>query len=133
MIDITLNNLIAMQLSIVEVEEYLPSIRVLTNIHIKYSTGFFKYQADDIWFNCVNWDQFTQGLIKLEKVISLEDMSEQFKITIQRKASNGYTFNLFCAKPNSGKDHTNFNFSTLLDSDGFSQVIRSFEDFPKWW
>jgi len=135
MAEIVTDKPIVLRMEIAEVDDYLPSMKMFTEVQIKHHTGLFKYQADDIWFECSKWDTFSTGLLDLEtlEILRLEDMSEQFEISITKKSINKFLFNCCCSEPELGQGLASLNFSIIIDSDGLSQLVNAFRDFPKWW
>lgn len=133
--EIIIQKPITLMMDVLDIDDYTPSMKMLLSVEVNHPTGFFKYQADDIWFSCSEWDIFSNRLSDLgsEKDLLLKDLSEYFRIVIKQKSDNAYLFNLFCSEPEVGKGTTELNFSAIIDSDEIAQVINTFREFPKWW
>jgi hypothetical protein len=124
-----------LELDLIEVEDRLPSFKTLISLKIGHPTGFFKYQANDIWFECSKWDLFIKELMSLsfETTATLEDMSEQFKFIVEKKSDNQFICRCICFEPEATWGKANLSFSVTIDSDKLSSLIRVFDEFPRWW
>ncbi len=135
MSEINIHKPLRLVIDLIEVDEYLPSFKCKVDIVIDHPTGFFRYNANDLWIECSNWDIFNEGLINLisTEKFSIQDMSEQFIISIEPNGSSGYLFELTCGEPDIGQGISFLRFKKTVDSDELSQLMNSFRDFPKWW
>ncbi|AFZ23903.1 hypothetical protein Cylst_1625 [Cylindrospermum stagnale PCC 7417] len=134
--DINISQPISITMEVVEVDDYLPSLRMLVKCHIEHPTGFFTYQATDIWFDCSQWDEFVRILSQLEAKIEVEailvDMSECLELKISN-VHNQLHFNFSCKELNVGEGLTKINFSCQIDFEILSLIKREYSEFPKWW
>jgi hypothetical protein len=133
---ISISQPISITMEVVEVDDYLPSLKMLVKCHIEHPTVFFTYQATDIWFDCSQWDEFVQSLSQLEAKIEIEatlvDMSECLESKISN-VQNQLQFNFSCKELNVGEVITKINISCQIDFEILSLIKREYRDFPKWW
>jgi hypothetical protein len=136
MTDIKIYRPMIIDMKIVEIDDYIPSIKMLVNCRIEHPTGSFVYQANDIWFDCSKWDEFVDNLSKIEIMkdvdACLPDMSEYFEIKIV-KNSYKLRFIFNCNEPNVGDGHANISFSSPIDFELLKLIKKTFSDFHKWW
>jgi hypothetical protein len=136
MSSISIKRPIGIKLDIIETDNYLPSIKMEVHIEMEHPTGKILYQADDIWFECTHWDNFTATLNQIANNSKgeafLENMSSNFKVKLIRDGSS-IKFNFTVQESNVSDGEASINFSSLIDDDLFNQIKSQFVEFEKWW
>lgn len=139
MSNINIEQPIILKMDIIEVDAYIPSIKMKVDVKMFHPSGFFQYQANDIWFESSEWDKFTNSLIALLSLNSdveyacLKDMSEYFKIYLLHKSVDQYQFKFSCEEPDMGQGLTKINFTCFINKELLGQWAYTFQNFPKWW
>jgi hypothetical protein len=118
-------------MEILEIDERFPSFEVKVNIKISHFSGEFRYSANDIWFICSEWDDFTNNLASWsnqENTATLRSMSDEFTllvsqneimISLKEKLINGPTVDL--------------KYCQISSVDDVYILRESFAKFDKWW
>lgn len=137
MSEIKLKSPISIEMDVVETEDYLPSIKMCVKVQVNHPTGVFIYQADDIWFECLQWDTFVLNLkqIFVKNKATLIDMSEGFELDFYPKEkSNLILLHLKCKEHiASGNESISLDYKCTIGQDVFGEIIDKFNNFPKWW
>jgi len=132
MTDLAFNiNSLKVRMKLSEMDKVLPSFKVEMNITISHPTGEFTYSANDLWFECCNWDVFTERIASItdkDDAIILNSMSEEFilklsvnDISIMIKEMSFYGF------------PTQLNHTRGITRDDFGIMKNAFLDFDRWW
>jgi hypothetical protein len=136
MSSVSIKRPIDIKLDTIEIDNYLPSIKMAVHIEMEHPTGKILYQADDIWFECTQWDNFTATLNQIANnrkgESSLENMSNNFKIKLIYE-DRVIKFSFTVHENNISNGEVSINFSSLIDDDLFNQIKSQFVEFEKWW
>jgi len=123
-------------MDVVEIDEHLPSIKMTVELNIEHPTGKIFYQANDIWFDCSEWDDFTLALKQLSgsnnSKACLENLSDNFKIVFA-KDNNIIKLDFTVLENNSGEGIASIKFSSTIGDDLFIPIKNQFVEFEKWW
>jgi len=88
MSSISIKKPIALNMDVVEIDEHLPSIKMIVELNIEHPTGKIFYQANDIWFDCSEWDDSALALKQLSgsnnSKACLENLSDNFIIVFTK-------------------------------------------------
>ncbi len=125
-----------LRMSLLESEDRLPSIKMLIEVNIVHPTGTASYTAEDIWFDCTQWDKFVNELSKLytgiDEMALLKSLSEYFEIRVS-KAKNVFLFELICKEPDTGNGILECKYYKNIESEELGIIKEKFGEFPKWW
>lgn len=136
MSSISIKKPIALNMDVVEIDEHLPSIKMTVELNIEHPTGKIFYQANDIWFDCGEWDDFALALKQLFKSnnssASLENLSDNLKI-IFTKDNNIIRLDFTVQENNSSGGIASIKFSSTIDDDLFAPIKNQFVEFEGWW
>lgn len=136
MSQLIINRPIRLVMEVLDVDSYLPSIKMFVAAEIIHPTGNFIYQANDIWFNCSEWDDFNVRLNKSnvgdKSMISLRDMSEKVEFGIETDL-NLTSFCFKCKEVNASNGIVNLHFKGTIDSEVFYSIKNAFNAFEKCW
>lgn len=129
---------ISIEIDTIETDSYLPSFKVNVKLEIKHPTGYFSYQANDIWFECSEWDKFIVGINTLNSknsiTLKLSDVSEYFNVTFIRDNSGETLFKVSINEPFSGVNGEGFiSYQSKIDRNTIDIISNSFQDFNRWW
>ncbi len=75
-------------MEVLEKDSYLPSFKIHMCCTIKHPTGSIVYDANDIWFDCTQWDKFIDQLSQLNEQqgsATLSNLSDYITICIYGK------------------------------------------------
>jgi hypothetical protein len=138
MSEISIKRPISIEIETIETDSYLPSFKANIKLEINHPTGYFSYQANDIWFDCVQWDAFLSSLDKLnflkESEIILSDMSEYFKIRFLLTKSRDIQFRVNIKEPFSGENGEGvFSYQSNIDNEVLNVFIQKFNALDRWW
>lgn len=136
MSSIEISRPIKISMEVVEIDNYLPSIKMAVGIELTHPTGTFSYNANDLWFECSSWDNFTLSLKSMTSgsncIASLKSMSDAFSIVISFK-NRGMIFSLESEEVNIGGGKTILSYQSEIDDDLLGFIRTQFADFEKWW
>ena len=123
---------VSLKMEIVEIDNRLPSFKMEVELNVHHPTGKISYYADDIWFDCLAWDDFISNLqINKRTTVKLENMSNNFRIEVSGESGK---FALFCEEMNIGNGGiSSVLFSAPIDDDGIAHIKGQFLSFEKWW
>lgn len=135
MSELLINRPIIIDMSLIEIDEVLPSFKVKLCIDIVYPTTKIQY-TNDVWFSRANWDDFAQQLRRVEtmskQIATLHDLSHYTVLNISAKDYQ-FFFELMCRKPDIGNGAFNLVYSIDIDEEVLSHIRARFNNFPKWW
>jgi hypothetical protein len=124
-------DLLKVQLNVLELDDRLPSFKARLYLNIAHPTGEFNYLAEDIWFECTNWSDFTSKISSInndDDAVVLTSMSEQFilklalnDISILIKEVSFHDFIIELK-----------HFSGLTEGD-FYVIKKAICGFDRWW
>lgn len=127
---------IGISFDVIEIDNFLPSIKMAVDIEMEHPTGKISYKVNDIWFECTQWDSFISALNKFGRndkgEASLENMSNSFKISLI-KVSNVIKFYFTAQEDNIGTGNALINYLSVIDDDLFNHIMGQFIEFEKWW
>jgi hypothetical protein len=133
---LVINNPVNLKLEVIEIDDYLPSFKVFIEFLVKYPSGLLKYEAENIWFQCSNWDSFLKQLNLINKgtvnEIILHDMSEYFSFKLQNSKGE-YYMTISWVKTDNGFGSIKVEYSKSIDGDTLSLIKEKFIEFNKWW
>ncbi len=123
-----------LEIKLVEIEDHLPSFKVLLSINSNHLKGKIVYETS-VWFKCDKWDDFENqlSLIKDHKVDEavLNDLSNDVELKIYRK-SHSLFFNVVIKS--FLDDGTAFlNMTSTINDDTFGHFYEKIIGVEKWW
>jgi hypothetical protein len=138
MSEIEIRRPISIEIDTIETDSYLPSFKVDIKLEIKHPTGHFSYQANDIWFECSEWDKFTVEINTLNSKtnisLKLSDVSEYFNIIFIKDRLDETLFKVSINEPFSGVNGEGFmGYQSKIDSNIIDIINSSFQNFNRWW
>ncbi|MFN3688935.1 hypothetical protein [Salinarimonas sp.] len=133
-----IKNPLELSLSIMEIDERIPSFMCRLDLLNNHPTGSLAFNANDVWIACEAWDNFlneTKRLLAGEVAsASLASMGNGFSLSISHLARGSeYTLSVKIKEPETGFGSIKAVLEHEVDSDTISVVIRKFTNFDKWW
>ncbi|MBC8042140.1 MAG: hypothetical protein IAF08_01730 [Rhizobacter sp.] len=134
--EIIISEPLSITMNLIEVEERLPSFKMLVKSEVVDLTGSFTYQRE-VWFECSKWDFFVSKLNHVESCtekIILIDMDEDFTIAIE-KDENTARLNFKCSYSPVSRSRASLvmTYDSKLDKEALEKIKNVFNEFPKWW
>jgi hypothetical protein len=134
--EIKLRNPINLTLKLLDTENRLPSMMMSADLQIAHPTGTASYKASDIWFDCTQWDGFTDQLSNLgneiEGIALLASLSGYFLIKIE--ITKGIiSATVTCKEPDTGNGSFEFSFFKNIDFADLANIKRGFLETERWW
>ncbi len=125
--DIEIKKPIYFKLSIIDIDEKLPSLKICIQLEEEVLKGKFKSEIN-FWLECKNWDSFT-----FNTECGLIDMNGISRIRImQNSDSNTSELLIDTSFNSSGKIHSIIS-KIDLTADDLSLFLNQFKNYPKWW
>jgi hypothetical protein len=134
--EVVINTPIQLKLSVVEIENVLPSFKLHIELDLESNFLDIKYNYKNAWINCNNWDNFINELQVFNEHSSnealLNDLSNYFSLKLINK--NG-KIHLNVSLQKSGMSYGDFqiNYEGFIDLETFYLFRNKFLEFEKWW
>lgn len=128
---------VRIKIDVVGNDENTPSIQTKIEVSINHASGHFEYTANDIWFLCSEWDQFTNILINgnSHAPIILHSTSNEFNLEL-RKIDYAFRMVLKCQEFIQDRDGITvpcLNYISKITLEEFQLIRDIFNNVPKWW
>jgi hypothetical protein len=124
-----------LRIEVIEKEDYLQSFKASVSCVIDHPTGKIIYEADDIWFQCSVWDEFTSSLSTLDAAnhsAVLPNMSDSFVIKIDN--AEGALFCTLNIKETAPNDKAAaITYTSKIDFDDLAHLKSAMNNFDTWW
>ena len=127
MADIEIKKPISFELSIIDVDENLPSLKIFIRLEDETLKGKFKSEIN-FWLESKNWDSFVYNSEHI-----LIDMNGVSRIKIEQNDDfNTYELLIDSSINSRGKIHSIIS-KIDLTADDLSLFLNQFKNYPKWW
>ncbi|WP_145997187.1 MULTISPECIES: hypothetical protein [Ralstonia] len=121
-----------LHLDVCEVDEHLPSMRVLVAAEVQQARHTLVYRGS-LWFDCSSWDAFVSRLTCIEEeAAELADMGGHFVLRIGIESGTPQISWKFESCDMTGKASM-AACRSHIDADEFAHVRRQFTQFQRWW
>lgn len=136
MIEILIANPIQINLELLETDSYFLSMKTLIDVKLTHPSGFFIYQANDIWLDCKKWDEFNVELDQIVQsnsgIARLADMSDYLSL-ILRKEDNMVSIEFQVVESDIVNGSSIMKFNKVIDNEILAQIRNKVNSFIRWW
>lgn len=134
MTEIQIKKSVKLEMSLIESEDHLPSIRMDVKLEID-SISLFSYRRS-VWFDCDQWDSFHKNLHRMSEghdaEARLSDMSENINIRIVARGKRT-ELAIECKESNPKTGEMSLSYKNMIDAEMLFEIKENFDNFPKWW